>query len=149
MQNEKRKMNRDFAEAVIDKCGFFVMATVGPDNQPYCVPLSMTRDGEWLYFHCAQEGHKIDNLKHNNRVCISCVGDVEIPIGKFNVSYESAIIFGRAEEINSKEEKIHALRIISQRYTPDNRAAFEEAIERSLDRTGVWKIHIDEISGKK
>jgi len=152
IRNEKRKMDRDFAEAVVDKCRFFVMATVGPDNEPYCVPLSMARDGEWLYFHSAMEGHKIDNLRANNRVCISCVGDINIPRGKFTVEYESAVIFGRAEELRSqesKEEKIHALRIISQRYTPDNMTAFEATIERSLDRTAVWKIHIDEISGKK
>ena len=148
MLNEKRKKEQDFAEAVIDKCGFFVMATVGPGNEPYCVPLSMVREGEWLYFHSALEGHKIDNLRTNNRVCISCVGDNKIRPGKFNLDYESAIIFGRAEELQSRDEKIYALRIISQRYTPEIMAGFDEAIERSLDRTAVWKIHIDEIRGK-
>ena len=146
--NVIRKRDREFAEAVIDKCCFSVMATASPDCEPYCIPLSMAREGEWLYFHSALEGHKIDNLKSNNRVCISCVGDVSIRPGKFNVDYESVIIFGTARELHSREEKIHALRIISQRYTPDLMAAFDEAVKRSLDRTGVWKIHIDEISAK-
>ena len=148
MRYEKRKMPRSYAEAVIDTCDFFVMATVGSGNEPYCVPLSMAREGDWLYFHSALEGHKIDNLKHNKRVCISCVGETQIPPGKFTVQYKSAIIFGTAQEIVSKDEKIHALKIICERYTPDNMAAFGEAIERSLDHTAVWKIYIDEISGK-
>jgi nitroimidazol reductase NimA-like FMN-containing flavoprotein (pyridoxamine 5'-phosphate oxidase superfamily) len=149
MRNEKMKMPREGAEAVMDSCPFFVMATVGPEGEPYCVPLCIAREGEWLYFHSALEGHKIDNLRNNNRVCITCVGETRIPLGRFNIEYESVVIFGKAQELVSRDEKIHGLRIISQRYTPDNMADFEAAIERSLDRTAVWKIHIDEISGKK
>ena len=146
---EKRKMGREFAESVIDKCSFFTMATVGPDSEPYCVPLSMVRVGPWLYFHSALEGHKIENLRRNNRVCVSCVGETGIPPGKFTAEYESAVIFGTAEEILARDEKVRALKAICQRYTPENMAAFEGAIEKSLDQTAVWRIHIDEISGKK
>jgi nitroimidazol reductase NimA-like FMN-containing flavoprotein (pyridoxamine 5'-phosphate oxidase superfamily) len=148
MRREEKRLSREFGEAVIDKCGFFVMATVGQDNEPYCVPLSMAREGEWLYFHCAHEGHKIDNIKANNKVCISCVGNVSVRPGEFSLNYESVIIFGTAEEITSNDEKIHALRIISQRWTPDVMAKFNEVIEKSLAATAVWKIHIDEISVK-
>jgi nitroimidazol reductase NimA-like FMN-containing flavoprotein (pyridoxamine 5'-phosphate oxidase superfamily) len=148
MRREKKKLPREIGEAVIDKCGFFVMATTGPDNEPYCVPLSMAREGEWLYFHSAKEGHKIDNLKANNKVCVSCVGDTRIAPGEFSLHYESVIIFGTAEEINAADEKIHALRMISQRWTPDVMADFDKTIEKSLNITAVWKIHIDEMSAK-
>jgi nitroimidazol reductase NimA-like FMN-containing flavoprotein (pyridoxamine 5'-phosphate oxidase superfamily) len=148
MRRKEKQLPTELAYAIIDKCGFFVMATVGPDNEPYCVPLSMAHEGEWLYFHSAMEGHKIDNLKANNKVCVSCVGDTRIAPGEFNLYYESVIIFGTAEEIIVADEKIHALRIISQRWTPDNMADFDKAIEKSLNVTAVWKIHIDEISVK-
>ena len=148
IRNEKLRQSAEYARAVIDKCGFFTMATAGPDGEPYCVPLSMARVGDFLYFHSAMAGHKIDNLRNNNRVCISCVGCFGYPPGRFNIDYESAVIFGFAEEILNLEDKIHALRIISQRYTPDNMDSFDASIKRSLDKTSVWKIHIDEISGK-
>ena len=148
MHNIKRKQSREFAENVIDKCGFFVMASTGAGGEPYCIPLSMVREGQQLYFHSAPEGHKIDNLRHNNRVCVFCVADYRIPAGKFNVDYESAIIFGTAEEVVSDDEKIRILRLISERYTSENMTAFEAAVNKSLDHTAVWKIHIDEISGK-
>jgi nitroimidazol reductase NimA-like FMN-containing flavoprotein (pyridoxamine 5'-phosphate oxidase superfamily) len=121
MRRKDREMPRDFAEAVIDKkCRFAVMATVNPDGTPYCVPLSVVRDGEWLYFHCAREGHKIDNLTHRNRVCVSCVGDTSLPPDYFTVAYESATVFGTAEEVTEREERIRALRLICERYTPAN-----------------------------
>ncbi|MCL2478391.1 MAG: pyridoxamine 5'-phosphate oxidase family protein [Treponema sp.] len=148
IRNAKLEQTRDFADEVIDKCGFFVMATTDPSGEPYCIPLSMAREGQWLYFHSALEGHKIDNLRFNNRVCICCVGAYRIPAGKFNVDYQSAVIFGTAAEILSEDEKIHALELISRRYTPDNMPGFDASIKKSLERTSVWKIHIDETSGK-
>jgi nitroimidazol reductase NimA-like FMN-containing flavoprotein (pyridoxamine 5'-phosphate oxidase superfamily) len=142
-------MPEDFAKAVIDKCRFAVLATVNSDGTPYCVPLSLVRDGEWLYFHCAREGHKIDNLRRQNRVCVSCVGDTDLPPDQFTAAYESATVFGTAEEVTEREERIRALRLICERYTPANMTAFDEEIRKALDATAVWKIHIDEISGKQ
>jgi nitroimidazol reductase NimA-like FMN-containing flavoprotein (pyridoxamine 5'-phosphate oxidase superfamily) len=141
-------MPREFALAVADKCAYAVMATVNPDGTPYCVPLSMVREGEWIYFHSARSGHKIDNLKHNKRVCISCTGDIRPDPGKFSIMFESAIIFGTASEVTEREEKIHALRLISERYMPADMAGFDEAAGKAVDATSIWKIHIDEISGK-
>jgi nitroimidazol reductase NimA-like FMN-containing flavoprotein (pyridoxamine 5'-phosphate oxidase superfamily) len=149
MRRKDREMPRDFAEAVIDKCRFAVIATVNPGGTPYCIPLSIVREGEWLYFHCAREGHKIDNLGRQNRVCVSCVGDISLPPDHFTVAYESAIVFGTAEEVTEREERIRALRLICERYTPANMAAFDEEIRKALDATAVWKIHIDEVSGKQ
>ena len=148
MRRKDRELPKDLALAVVDKCTCSVMATVNPDRSPYCVPLSFVREGEWLYFHSALEGHKIDNLKSGNRVCVCCVGELkEIPEA-FSIGFESAIINGTAAEIIDREEKIRVLRLISIRYTPGNMAAFDEAIQKLLGSTGVWKIHIDEISGK-
>jgi nitroimidazol reductase NimA-like FMN-containing flavoprotein (pyridoxamine 5'-phosphate oxidase superfamily) len=148
MRRKDRELPREAALAIADKCDYSVMATVNPDGTPYCVPLSMARDGEWLYFHSAVEGRKIDNLRNRHRVCVSCVGEVKAIPGEFSITYESAIINGSASEITGREEKIRALTFISKRYTPANMAAFDRAIEENLEATAVWKIHIDGISGK-
>jgi len=148
IRRRDRAKPKEFALAVTDKCDYSVLATVNPDGTPYCIPLSMARDGDWLYFHSAIEGHKLDNIRHKNQVCITCVGEQKTIPEKFSLKYESAVIFGTASEITSREEKIHALRLISLRYAPDDMAGFDEAIERSIDRTSAWKVHIDEISGK-
>jgi hypothetical protein len=46
-------------------------------------------------------------------------------------------------------KKIHDLERIYKYYDPGNMAAFDKAIARSLSVTGLWKAHIDEMSGKK
>lgn len=149
MRRKDREQSKDFALAIADKCAYSVLATVSPDGSPYCIPLSMARDGDWLYFHSAREGHKIDNLRYGNRVCVACAGEQKAIPGKFSIEFESAVIFGTAEEVADDGEKIHALKLICERYTPDNMAAFDEAgIRTQLNIIAIWKIHIDEISGK-
>ena len=59
------------------------------------------------------------------------------------------MINGTAGEVTDDDEKITALRGICQRHTPSNMPDFDNAIERSLSRTGVWKVHIDSITGKR
>jgi nitroimidazol reductase NimA-like FMN-containing flavoprotein (pyridoxamine 5'-phosphate oxidase superfamily) len=149
MRRKDREMDRAFAERVIDKAAFATLATVSDDGTPYAVTLSLVRDGEWLYFHCAAEGRKIDNLRKNPKVCVTFVGDIGVPPGKFTINYESAVVFGVAEEVADSEEKIHGLRLICKRYTPDNMADFDRAVAHSLAVTGIWKVRIDGISGKR
>ena len=148
MRRKDRELSRERTLAVIDKCTFSVLATVNPDGSPYCVPLSMAREEDWLYFHGSIEGQKIDNLRYQDKACVCCVGEVRDLPNVFSIGFESAIINGKACEITDRDEKIHVLKIISKRYTPGNMASFSAAIEKSLAVTSVWKIHIDEMSGK-
>lgn len=149
MRRKDREESRETALQVIDKAPFAVMATADSDGHPYCTPLSFVRDGEDLYFHCALSGHKIDNLKRDPRICVSFTGEIFFPEDDFTVAYESALVTGRAEEITEGEEKIRGLRLLCERFTPKNMAAFDTAIVKSLAVTGVWKIHIEEVSAKR
>lgn len=134
---------------ILDKAPYGVLSTVDGDGVPYGVPLSLARDGEWLYFHCAQEGHKLDNLRVRPRVQALFVGGAETVENQFTLIYESAMVFGAAREVTAPEEKLRGLRVICRRFTPGNMDAFEEYAARLLDKTGVWKIRIEEISGKR
>ncbi len=149
MRRIDREMDRDFALMVADKCEYANLAMASPEGEPYCVPVSIARDGDTIYFHCAKEGRKIDILRANPSVCISCVGDTLRATDKFTTEFESAIIFGTASEVTDDAQKVHALRLICERHTPSNMHEFETAIERSLPRTAVWKIQIAEITGKR
>jgi nitroimidazol reductase NimA-like FMN-containing flavoprotein (pyridoxamine 5'-phosphate oxidase superfamily) len=148
MRRKERQRSREFAEAVIDKSPYGVMATVGSDGLPYSVVLSMVRDGEYLYFHSALEGRKIDNLRNSPKVCVSFVGETLPLPEEYSIRYESAVVSGTALELSGREEKIRGLRLICERWAAGNMAAFDMAVEKSLDRTAIWKIHIDEIWGK-
>ena len=148
MRRKDRETDRDSALNVVDRCDYGVLSLTAQDGSPYCVPLSVVRIGNDIYFHCAAEGRKLDLLRARPDVCLACVTGVHTISGKFTTAYESAIIEGRASEITEEPKKIQALHALCMKYTPENMADFENAVSRSLACTGIWKISIDKISGK-
>jgi nitroimidazol reductase NimA-like FMN-containing flavoprotein (pyridoxamine 5'-phosphate oxidase superfamily) len=149
MRKKGRQISNEEAYIIIDNASYGIMATVDCDGAPYAVPLNFVREGNALYFHGALEGHKTDNLKERPNVCITFVGNVVFPENNFTTIYESAILFGVAEELTGDKEKVHALKLICQRFVPKNMAAFSDEIDKHLKATAVWKIKIETISGKR
>ena len=148
MRRKDRQMPEEFAWEVVDKCEYAFLAMTAEDGSPYGLPVTIARGGRAIYFHSALEGRKAECMRRSPRVCLSCVGETRVPPGKFTTLFESAVVFGRAEEVAEDEEKIHALQLLCRRHTPDNMENFPRAIAKSLSRTGVWRITVEEITGK-
>lgn len=149
MRRKDREMSKDFALQVADKCEYAVLSMTDAHNAPYCVPISIVRVQQSVYFHCAQEGEKIACLRANPQVCLACVGDTHRMSDKFTTEYESAILRGTASEVTDTQEKITALKHLCERHTPSNMMHFDSEVARSLDRTAVWKIEMESITGKR
>lgn len=148
MRRKDREQSKEFAYGVLSKCEYATLSIVDLNGNPYCIPITIANDMQYIYFHSAKEGSKIDILKNNPKVCVSCVGDTEILEDKFTTLYESAIVRGVAYEVINDSEKIHALKLLCERHTPNNMSNFNDAITRSLFRTAIFKISIVEITGK-
>ena len=148
MRRKDRQMPEEFAWDVVDQCEYAFLSMTAEDGTPYGLPITIAREGRNVYFHSAMEGRKVRCLQANPRVCLTCVGDTEIQQDRFTTLYQCAVAFGTAAEVTEEAEKIEALRLLCQRHTPDNMAGFDDAIRRSLVRTGVWRITVEEISGK-
>lgn len=141
-------MPAEWAWEVLRKAPYVTVCMTDEDGTPYAVPLSVAAVGETLYFHCAQEGRKLDILRKNPRVCLSAVSRCKPTVGpkdgSFTLEFQSAIAFGIAEEVTRREEKTFGLRAICERFLPHHMDAFDAAIERSLDRTAVVRIRLTE-----
>ena len=123
----------------------------GEGGTPYCIPLSLVRVGDVLYFHCALEGTKLELLATHPQVCVSFVASNQAAEDKFTTYYQSANVTGTASEVTDEGEKILALRALCEKLTPANMSGdnFDRAIAKSLSRTGVWRIRIEEVTGKE
>lgn len=117
-------------------------------SDPYVVPLCFGYDGQYLYFHCAREGRKMDMLRRNNRVCFEfdhLDGFVEDDQAcQWGLKYRSVIGFGSASILEDPEEKRQALALLMKQYSPSPHT-FPEKV---FSLTAVIKIHIESISGK-
>ena len=148
MRRKDREMPEQFGKELFDQITFAVLATTNEDGSPYCVPISVVREGEAFFFHSAKEGHKEENMRARSRACLCCARDFGVPPGKFTTEYESAVAFGTIAELTDREEKIHGLKKLSKRHTPGNMGNFDKEIESVLDKTAVWRFEIDHITAK-
>lgn len=151
MRRSDRARGREFSLALIDRCTHGVMALSTGEAAPYCLPLSFVRTGDELYFHCAREGRKIDLMRRFPRVCVTFVGEDRPafePPDEYTTWFQSVIVTGTAVEVTDPAEKTEALRALCRKVAPDNMDGFDAAMARSLAVTGVWKVHMEDISGK-
>lgn len=149
MRRASREMDAAFALEVLDKAPFVTVSMTRPDGTPYGLPLSLARtDDKTFYFHCALEGEKLDCIAHHPTVFLSavslCAPTVGPKDGSFTLQYKSATAIGNAELVTDREEKIAAMRAICMRFLPRHMAAFNDAIDRSLERTAVVRITLTE-----
>jgi uncharacterized protein len=147
IRRKDREISIDEASQLLAHCPYGVLATVGADGQPYAVPVSYVFHDRCIYFHCADEGHKLDNIRANQAVSFCVVGATKTLPNEFATEYESAVAFGTASEIDD-DEKREALVKILEKYSPDFMASGAKYITGKLDQTTVVKIDVDHISGK-
>ena len=147
MRRKDRERDREFALGVVDECEYGTMAIQG--EEPYCLPLSLVRVGDCLYFHCALEGKKLDLLRKNKAVWVSFVGENTAAQDDFTTYFRSAMVKGRAEEVTDDGEKLAALRALCQKLTSAHMSHFDSEAARSFAVTGIWKIYMEEIMGKE
>ncbi|MEG2176736.1 MAG: pyridoxamine 5'-phosphate oxidase family protein [Oscillibacter sp.] len=149
MRRKDRERPAEFAWGVVDTCEYAFLSMLAEDATPYGLPVTIVRDGNCVYFHGAMAGRKADCLRKNPRVCLTCVGETEMVQAEFTTLFSSAVAFGTAVELEGESEKIAALRLLCQRHTPDAMADFDGAVAQSIAHTAVWKITVEEISGKQ
>lgn len=149
MRKKSREMSAEWALEVFDRAPYITVSMTDKEEMPYCLPLSLVRtDEKTFYFHCAQEGRKLDILSKNPRVCLSAVSKCKPMVGpkdgSFTLEFKSAMAFGTAEIVEDDAEKIAALRAICERFLPQHMDAFETSVARSLSRTAVVRITLTE-----
>jgi len=147
IRRSDREISAPEAKALLAGGEYGVLSTVDVDGQPYGVPLSYVYRNDRIYFHCALEGHKLDNIAANPRVSFCVVGRTKVLPEQFATEYESAVAFGVAAEVQGAERH-DALRWLLEKYSP----RFVEEGKRYMlqkDRlTRVVRIEITHISGK-
>jgi nitroimidazol reductase NimA-like FMN-containing flavoprotein (pyridoxamine 5'-phosphate oxidase superfamily) len=125
-----------------------VLSTLGTDGWPYGIPVNHVLSGDVLYIHCAEEGHKLENIAHEERVSFCAVAGATVLPAKLSTLYESAIVFGRAALVTDPAEKRRALELLAVRFCGALTPEAEHTIATSGAQTAVVRILIERITGK-
>lgn len=121
------------------------------NDNPYITPVNFVHSNGHIFIHSANEGHKLDNISLNPKVCFE-VEDVKHPVIKepicaSTVIYRSIIIFGRARVIQDRQSKCCTLNLLIEKYTDKPfTGSFTDA---ALDRVTVIEIIVESLTAKR
>ena len=149
MRRKKQQMSNDDAVRVLQDGKTGVLAVCG-DNQPYAVPLNYVYYDSKIYFHCATQGRKLDEIAKNSEVSFCVVAQDDIVPEKFATRYRSVIAFGNARVLAYGAEYDAAIDALARKYSPDVSADLRrKEIEKYAERLAMVAVDISYLSGKQ
>ena len=125
-----RRRDREVTELneilnIVDRAKILHLGLFDADY-PYVVPLHYGyeyADGNLVfYLHCAGEGHKLDLIRADPRVCVELDCDAELMSGgeipcRYGSAYASVIGRGCAQILSDEREKIKGLSMLMKNQT--------------------------------
>lgn len=153
MYRPVRRADRQISEAearvLLVSGEYGVLSTVSPDGQPYATPLSYVVIDNHICFHGALTGQKTDNLTAEPRACFCVVGQTK-PVYEdtFSTLYESVLVYGDVSFVEEPEEKKSVLMALGVKYMPSFADRAPGDATAWSDKTCVFKMRIDHITGK-
>ncbi len=146
-RKDREVMSFDQIEAIIRESSVCKLG-MSDNHQPYVVPLGFGYSNSIVYFHSASEGKIIGILKKNPLVCVEFDTNCQMDTGDFacrwGARYHCVVGFGKAEFIESPQEKRMALDILMKQYS-DSAFTYPDSV---LSRITVFKVKLTEVSGK-
>lgn len=156
----RTKVRRLGKRAVYDKArvheildeGFICHLGFNVDSQPYVIPTLYARCNELLYIHGSAVSRTLKTLAKGVEVCatVTLVDGYVLARSAFHhsMNYRSVVVLGRARLVSSLEERLQALRIMTNHMVPQRWEEVREPNELELKQTAVLALPLDEVSAK-
>ncbi len=148
---EKAAYDRETVHAILDSAVLAHVAFV-EDGQPVVVPMLFGREDETVFLHGARKARVIRLLESTGTACLNVthVDGLVFARSAFNSSmhYRSATVFGPARLVDGDEEKLHALRVITECTMPGRWAELRDPLVNEVKMTGIIAIDIKSASAK-
>ncbi len=143
--------DRETVYRILDE-GFLCHAGFAVNGQPFVIPTSYGRKDASLYIHGSAASRMLRQLKDGIPVCITVtlLDGLVLARSVFNhsMNYRSVVILGKATLVDDPQEKLAALRILSEHILPGRWDDARQPNERELKQTSVLRVPIEEFSAK-
>jgi uncharacterized protein len=144
--HDRTIVNQILDEALVVHIGFVV------NDQPFVIPMGYGRDGDRLYIHGSAASRMLKSLERGVEMCVSAtlLDGIVIARSLFHheMNYRSVVLFGRATLVESEEEKMHALKVLSEQIIPGRWEQARTPTPQEVKGTTVLAFPIEEGSAK-
>jgi uncharacterized protein len=143
--------DRETVHRILDE-GFLCHVGFVVEGQPFVIPTSYGRKDSSLYIHGSAASRMLRQMQNGVAVCVTVtlLDGLVLARSVFNhsMNYRSVVLLGKASLVNDPEEKLAALRVLSEHILPGRWEDARQPNERELKATSVLRVPIDEFSAK-
>jgi nitroimidazol reductase NimA-like FMN-containing flavoprotein (pyridoxamine 5'-phosphate oxidase superfamily) len=143
--------DRAAAYKILDE-GFICHVGFVADGQPFVIPTGYGRVGDNFYFHGSAASRMLRRVDEGIPVCVTVtlLDGLVLARSIFNhsMNYRSVVILGTAHAVTDPQEKLEALRLLSEHIIPGRWAESRQPNEKELKATSILQLPIEEFSAK-
>ncbi|MDX6404760.1 MAG: uncharacterized protein QOH70_2215 [Blastocatellia bacterium] len=118
---QRGSYDREVIDPILDE-GFMCHVGFVVDRQPFVIPTGYARVGDSVLIHGSQASRMLRALGEGIEVCVTVtlIDGLVLARSAFHhsMNYRSVVIFGRATVIEDPNEKLAALRALSEHMIP-------------------------------
>ena len=143
--------DREEVYAVLD-AGFICHIGFCVEGQPYVVPTSYWRNGDYVYFHGSAASRMLRTLSGEVAVCLTATHVDGLVLARsgfhHSINYRSVVILGNAALVSDDEEKFTAFKDFVDYVLPGRWPEIRWPDEQEIKATSVLRLPIEEASVK-
>jgi len=121
-------------------------------ESPVVIPTAYGRDGDCIYLHGSAVAFWCKRMTEGVPVCVTVTLTDGLVLArstfKHSMNYRSVMIFGTAELVSEREEKLRGLECIVEHLVPGRSREARSPNDKELTATSVLKLALDEASAK-
>ena len=148
---KKASYDKKIVHRILD-AGLVAHVGFNQKDGPVVVPMLYGRAKNEIYLHGARKARIIRLLEDSNRISLNVtfLDGIVLARSTFNSSmhYRSVTVFGKPELIEDHQEKLMAMKVISENTAPRRWDEVRDSHINEVKMTGVIKIRIEEASAK-
>lgn len=135
---------------IINSCMICFLGVADTDGTPYVLPMNFGYKDGVIYLHSAPEGHLIDIVNKNNKVCVTFSTESKLTFQhpqvacSYRMKSKSVVAWGKVEFIEDIIQKEEILHILMAQYS-DLQFTYSKP---ALNNVKVWKIKIEKVTSK-
>src|SRR5271163_212995 len=138
--------DRATAYQILDE-GFICHVGFVTDGQPFVIPTAYGRIGDNLYIHGSAASRMLRNLDQGVAVCftVTLLEGLVLARSIFNhsLNYRSVVVLGTAVAVEDPQEKLEALRRLSEHILPGRWVESRLPNEKEIKQTLVMRLPIE------
>lgn len=149
VRRQDRLLDEETARYLLKDGEYGYLSMVYEDGTAYGIPVSFVWDTkDYIYIHCAPAGKKLKCIAYQPELSFCIVGKTNVIPRQFTTEYQSIVLKCHAVMNLDEQERMNALKLLIEKYAPDDVQLGLTYAAKSFHRTNVIRLEVESWSGK-